>query len=157
MTNQPNYQTPTPPDSTYGIWMTTEPVAAKSRRALWIVLAAFVVLLVAGFGAYLALGRSSGPTLTAAVEKCNDGRTDARLGDGGKTLIVNASGDAIKTIIDTQTEACILDYLETPESVRAHIEGTRALDGRQTDSWDGFTAAWTYHPDDGLDITIEAE
>ena len=92
-----------------------------------------------------------------AVKSCNDGRTDTRLGDGGKTLIINASGDPIKSIVDVQTEACILDYLKTPAAVRAHIEGTRALDGRQTDSWDGFTAAWTYHPDDGLNMTIEAK
>jgi hypothetical protein len=77
--------------------------------------------------------------------------------DGGNTLIINASGDAIKSIIDVQTVACVLDYLHTPAAVRAHISSTRALDGRQTDSWDGFTAAWTYHPDDGLDITIEAK
>lgn len=134
----------------------TPPVApAKPRRAwMWIVLAV-ALAAVLGFGAYLALGRDSGPTLTAAEKSCNDGRTDTQIGDGGKTLIINSSGDAIKSIIDTQTVACVLDYLEMPAAVRAHISSTRALDGRQTDSWGGFTAAWTYHPDDGLDITIE--
>ena len=135
----------------------TPPVApAKRRRAwMWIALAVIVVAAVGGFGAYLALGRGSGPSLTAAEKSCNDGRTDARIGDGGKTLIINSSGDPIKTIVDTQTVGCVLDYLKTPAAVRAHIDSTRALDGRQTDSWGGFTAAWTYHPDDGLDITIE--
>jgi hypothetical protein len=137
--------------------LATPPAApAKPRRTwLWIALAAALVVLAAGVGAYFAFGRDSGPTLTAAESTCNDGRTDARVDDGGKTLIINASGDAIKSIIDVQTEACVLDYLKVPGAVRAHIEGTRALDGRQTDSWEGFTAAWTYHPDNGLDITIE--
>ena len=34
------------------------------------------------------------------------------------------------------------------------INSTRALDGMQTDSWHDITARWTYHPDDGLDITL---
>ena len=31
---------------------------------------------------------------------------------------------------------------------------TRALDGMQTDSWGGMTARWTYHPDNGMNITF---
>lgn len=138
--------------------LATPPAApAKPRRTLlWIALAVALVAAL-GLGAYFALSHSSGPSLTAAEKSCNDGRTDARVDDGGKTLIINASGDPIKNIVDVQTEACVLDYLKTPAAVRSHIESTRALDGRQTDSWDGYEAAWTYHPDDGLDITIEAK
>jgi hypothetical protein len=131
--------------------------AARRPRWPWIAAAAVLVAAILGFAAYLALGRDSGPTLTAAEKSCHDGRTDARISDGGNTLIINSSGDPIKSIIDTQTVACVLDYLKMPAAVRAHIQSTRALDGRQTDAWDGFTAAWTYHPDDGLDITIEAK
>jgi hypothetical protein len=134
---------------------TTPAAPAKPRRAwMWIALAVALVAIL-GVGAYLALGRGSGASLTSADRSCNDGRTDTRIGDGGKTLIINSSGDPIKSIVDTQTVACVLDYLKTPAAVRSHIDSTRALDGRQTDSWDRFTAAWTYHPDDGLDITIE--
>src|SRR4051812_7771552 len=86
------------------------PDPTKRRAWLWIALAGALVAVL-GFGAYLALGRDSGPTLTAAEQKCNDGRTDARLGDGDKTLIINTSGDPIKSIIDVQTVACVLDYL----------------------------------------------
>lgn len=133
------------------------PAPPKNRLVLWIALAGLVAVLGLGAGAYFVFGRSSGPSLAAAEKACNDGRTDTQLGDGGKTLIINASGDVIKTIVDTQTESCILDYLKVPAAVREHISSTRALDGRQTDSWDGFTAAWTFHPDDGLDMTIEAK
>lgn len=131
------------------------PAPPKSRLVMWIAAAVAVAVVGLGAGAYFAFGRSSGPSLAAAEKSCNDGRTDTQLGDGGKTLIINSSGDPIKSIVDTQTMACVLDYLKIPAAVRSHIESTRALDGRQTDSWDGFTAAWTYYPDDGLDITIE--
>lgn len=134
---------------------TTPAAPAKPRRAwLWITLTV-VLAAILGFGAYLAFGRGSGPSLTAAEQKCNDGRTATQLGDGGKTLIIDSSGDVIKSIVDEQTVGCVLDYLHTPAAVRSHIESTRALDGQQTDSWDGYTARWTYHPEDGLDITIE--
>lgn len=136
---------------------TPTPARPKSHLLPWIAVAGVVVLLALGAGAYFAFGRNSGPSLAAADKSCNDGRTDAQLGDGGKTLIINSSGDPIKSIVDTQTVSCVLDYLKTPAAVRSHISGTRALDGRQTDSWDGFTAAWTYHPEDGLDITISAK
>lgn len=43
-----------------------------------------------------------------------------------------------------------------PESVKAHMFATRALDGRQTDTWPGFSASWSYHPDDGMDLVITA-
>ena len=42
-----------------------------------------------------------------------------------------------------------------PDAVRQHVSTTRALDGQQTDSWTGYTARWTYHPDDGLQMTIQ--
>jgi hypothetical protein len=36
----------------------------------------------------------------------------------------------------------------------AHMTSTRALDGRQTASWDGIDAAWSYHPDSGMNMTV---
>ena len=49
---------------------------------------------------------------------------------------------------------CVLNSLQVPDRVRSHIDSTRALDGMQEDSWDGFNARWSYHPDDGVTITI---
>jgi hypothetical protein len=47
------------------------------------------------------------------------------------------------------------DALKVPQAVRSHMEQTRALDGRQTDTWPGFTASWTYHPEQGLDVVVQ--
>lgn len=49
---------------------------------------------------------------------------------------------------------CVLNELDTPQSVRSHMGQTRALDGMQTNDWDDFEALWTYHPDNGVNITI---
>ena len=49
---------------------------------------------------------------------------------------------------------CALDSLGVPERVQSHIGTTRALDGTQEDSWEDYSARWTYHPDSGMNITI---
>ena len=50
--------------------------------------------------------------------------------------------------------ACSLGEIGTPDHVIAQMDGTRALDGMREAEWDGFTAKWTYHPDDGLDVIL---
>lgn len=49
---------------------------------------------------------------------------------------------------------CVLGALDTPTSVIAQMESTRALDGMQSATWGDFKASWNYHPDDGLDVII---
>jgi hypothetical protein len=34
------------------------------------------------------------------------------------------------------------------------MDSTSALNGRQEDSWQEFTASWTYHPDNGIDLIV---
>ena len=34
------------------------------------------------------------------------------------------------------------------------LAASRALDGTQEQSWGDYSASWTYHPDDGLNIVI---
>jgi hypothetical protein len=41
-----------------------------------------------------------------------------------------------------------------PERVQNHVSSTRALDGIQEDTWNDYSAQWTYHPDHGLNVTI---
>lgn len=43
------------------------------------------------------------------------------------------------------------------ETILSRIGTTRAMDGRQEGSWDGYVASWTDHPDDGLSILIEID
>jgi len=50
----------------------------------------------------------------------------------------------------------VFDHLGVPDAVRQHVATTRALDGQQTDSWTGYSARWTFHPDNGLQMTIRA-
>lgn len=86
-----------------------------------------------------------------AIDACN-ASIGATVADVGRTLIVTAvAGHDSLTGADLR---CVLDELHAPASVREHMGSTRALDGQQEDAWPGFTARWTYHPDNGFHLTI---
>lgn len=79
----------------------------------------------------------------------------AELADGDHTMIIDSEGEELGSGTATIYDAyCILESLDTPQSVIAQMEATRALDGMQTAQWNEFEASWTYHPDAGLDVII---
>jgi hypothetical protein len=94
------------------------------------------------------------PTITT-IEAARDYCSAGQVADGGSTLVVDTAGATSASGADTAEElTCLLTWFDTPTSVTAQMERTRALDGMQNASWDGYSASWTYHPDAGLDITI---
>jgi hypothetical protein len=101
---------------------------------------------------------SSTPLTKVAFELCNlAGKDDvtfgAQLGDNGKTL--NLMGLYLSyNPVTVQDFTCVRGVLGMPLSVTAHMDGTRALDGRQSDTWGDLSASWTYHPTQGLNIII---
>jgi hypothetical protein len=86
--------------------------------------------------------------LADASETCGIGD----LEDDDQTLIIQATGAQL--MLEVQ---CLYQNLDTPARVISHINQTRALDGRQEDTWDGIDAAWTYHPQDGLNMTLNLD
>lgn len=86
------------------------------------------------------------PVIQEAAVACNLGHLVA---DRGTTLALTGG-----TIDDLR---CLRKRLQIPVRVMNAIGSTRALDGTQQDSWDDLQARWTYHPDDGLDLTISIE
>lgn len=167
---QPPYVPGTTPPA--GDW---KPPAPRSRALPWLIAALVVsVLVVAGLifallsddgeavsgnvvGDVVQAVTESGPTLAEAKVACDppDGGGGVTLHDGNKTLIVDTRGEEDASGASANTLYCVLGYLKTPVAVIEHMDSTRALDGRQTDSWGEFTAGWTYHPDDGMDLTIQ--
>lgn len=131
-----------------------------------------VVLIAAAVGAtFMVRAATAGPTITEAFETCGE---VGLVEDDGATIILEGYGDTLTELVgeddelhdamttlglaSTEDQACVLNELEVPMSVASHMSSTRALDGTQTDSWDGYEASWTYHPDDGLNLTVtEAE
>lgn len=88
-----------------------------------------------------------------------DGRRfDGSLGDNGLTITLDGVGQVAPTeqqeaAIDSRE--CILYGTETTDAVRSRIDATRALDGMQDVDHGPFAATWTYHPDAGIDLTVQ--
>lgn len=144
----------------------TKPQPTKSA-AKWIILILGVLAVAATIVIVLATrgGTDDGDILDGAggdgemplqdaVDACDTTGT-MTTGDEGHTLILDTEGEESGSGDYSYFDAvCVLGYLGVPDSTFDHIGSTRALDGMQTASWDNFSARWTYHPDNGLDITI---
>ena len=92
-----------------------------------------------------------------AVKACDITSTAwITVGDEGQSISMKSEGEESEGA-DIADLACVFGELHMPDSVMSRIDGTRALDGRQTATWKTYTASWGYHPNDGLDIVIEVQ
>lgn len=116
-----------------------------------LVAAVAAIVVIGAIVAFLAL-RDTSTRLEKAAKACS---VSGVIDDDGHTLSlrrVAAKEDPGRvSLVDYE---CILGELAVPRAVKDHMGSTRALDGTQTDEWDGLKARWTYHPDDGISMTI---
>ena len=140
-----------------GSWWDPSSAPRRAGRRMTFVIAV-VLTVCAAVAATLAWFVSRGEseaTLEVAKRECAANTADVRLGDDGRSMViarVAAEEDPGASLIAL---TCILNRVDVPDAVMSHISSTRALDGRQQASWDGFAASWTYHPDDGLNIILQ--
>ncbi|MFE4196434.1 hypothetical protein ACFRJ9_11260 [Paenarthrobacter sp. NPDC056912] len=94
--------------------------------------------------------------LAAAVNKCKlSGKAiSAKLGDDGHTLSLDGKGEDDANGLAWSDIECALEAVSVPDYVREQMGSTRALDGTQRESWDNFSASWSYHPDSGMNVVL---
>ena len=95
-----------------------------------------------------------------ATQSCGISSTTP-VSDGGETLELDGKGKKDFDGLPFERTKCVLDVLGAPTRVSTLMGETRALDGRQSDSWDRpygtIQVTWTYHPDAGLDSLLTLE
>jgi hypothetical protein len=133
--------------------------SAPARRAWWrrlpawalVTIAVAPVVAVTAVAAVIASSASASP-FESALDDCrlSDGR-DAQILDDGKSLLLDMEGEESRGL-SLSSVACVLQELDVPESTMSKMDSTRALDGRQSDEFNGITVEWTYHPSDGMDV-----
>jgi hypothetical protein len=165
---QPNPASAWPPDEPTPAWTGPDPAApppsAGRRRGWipWVIAGAAVVALVAVLVVPRvtdALADSDAPPakqnlLKAAQTSCDAGGSGTRLADGDRTLIVEGAGKDNPSGLSASAIICIFGAVGMPTAVSERVESTRALDGQVEDSWPGYRATWTYHPDAGLNMIV---
>lgn len=128
--------------------------AASQKKALYIAIpiaiVAVVILLVV-----LAAPKNPFPS---AIDACgiSDGNSYIYIGDNGKTLLMDGEGEESAGAPSADVW-CVLQELNVPDSTVARMEKTSSLMGVVSDSWDGISADWSYHPDNGFDVVLKFE
>lgn len=155
-------QTPYVPGPGYTPQATLPPTPPRRSKAVPILIVALIALVIVAAGlAYILVAkpgtaRTATPAASATVAIFDQVRSDCKMtagydvGDAGRTLNITVGG----AYMSDDNLTCLVGELHMPDAVMQHVLSTRALDGQQTDSWPGYTARWTYHPDDGLQMTI---
>lgn len=142
---------------------TAEPPPSRRRRRWLIpVLIAVAVLGLVGGGAVVFVALRNPEQVRDAINPPRPLRAAkgacgnvGEIADGDRTLFLDMQGkDANSGRLDVNDLTCVLGQLKTPTYVIREMEQTRALDGRQSETWESFEASWTYHPDQGLDVLI---
>jgi hypothetical protein len=99
-------------------------------------------------------------TLYGALRDCNLSAATPgfTLGDAEMSLVIDTAGDDDAPQLDAKYEdaLCVLEALDVPDATLNLIQTTRALDGRQDGTWGDVDATWSYHPDSGLNMTLQA-
>jgi hypothetical protein len=121
--------------------------------------AAFLLAVIGAAAVALSPGGddSAAPTanlLQQTQKLCDAPASGTRLEGDGARLLVDSTGTDDKSGLSLTSLECVLDEARVPESVKEKMFSTRPSDGRQESTWPGFTASWTYGPDEGLDLTI---
>jgi hypothetical protein len=136
------------------------PAPGKSRKNFYfglggLALGLVVGLLLGAIGGAVGNAVASSSAIPDAVESCSAAdTTGVDVMDEGKSLNLQTSGEE-SAGTDVVTVVCVLNELDAPDSIFTKLESTRALDGTQSTEWSGYTASWTYHPDNGLNIIVE--
>lgn len=152
---QPSFEPGFPPAPQYY----SQPAPKQSKKLLWIGLssgfAAGVLATVLVATIVTAVGAASGPSFQSAAEECNAAHTAGiSVGDKGSSITIDTKGEDDSSGASFDDASCILSALNIPDSVTSQIDDTSAMDGRQSASWEGVDASWTYHPDSGMKLIL---
>lgn len=132
----------------------------KSRKHLYFGLGGLAIGMAAGLllgvvGGAVGGAVAGSSAIPNAVEKCAAvDTTGVEVMDKGRSLNLRTAGEESEGT-DFVTVGCVLTELDAPDSLTTRLGSTRALDGTQSGEWAGFTASWTYHPDNGLNVILE--
>ncbi|MCS6547654.1 hypothetical protein NYS50_07190 [Curtobacterium flaccumfaciens pv. flaccumfaciens] len=120
--------------------------------------AILVAALAAASFAGCAKAEPPTPRFKTAIEKCDiRGEDGVEYADEGASLILSTAGedDFGSGMITWSDVECVLKRTKATEATLNRMLSTRALDGMQDASWKGVEASWTYHPDNGFNISLE--
>lgn len=133
-----------------------QPPKQSSKNTKVIAIAVGGVLVL---GAIVALSSGGGNPIPGALSSCGLSETSdgVSVDSDGKTVYFDGSGEEDFSGVDYASVKCVLEELKAPNSIFERIGSTTALQGVVEGEWGNFRSSWTYHPDNGLDLTLETK
>lgn len=132
-------------------------VSVWSRVPFWVKVAVPAGLIIVAAIAVVVVLNSQPSQFESAITDCElDDNSFARIGDDGRSLILDTKGEG-ESGLRVEDLACVLLALDASDVVVEQMSSTRALDGRQSGQWGDIAATWSYHPDAGLDVILESK
>jgi hypothetical protein len=124
----------------------------KTKIALFSAGGVLVLGIVIGFA-------SGGSAIPGAIEACglSSNTEGISLDEDGKSVFFDGTGEEDFSGISYSDVRCVLEELNAPESIFDRIGTTTSLKGVVEGEWDNYSANWTYHPNDGLDLTLNVK
>jgi hypothetical protein len=88
-----------------------------------------------------------------AYESCGT-PSGVSVSDNGTTISVDTMGQEEYSGASYESLVCVINAVGTPSYVNDNIMNVRAIDGRQSDEFNGIVVSYSYHPDNGMDIVF---
>ena len=92
-------------------------------------------------------------TFQKAYEDCGS-PLGVEVADEGKTITIDSIGSDDWTGASYSELTCVVSAVGTPDYINNNIMSVRALDGRQTEEFDGIVVSYSFHPDNGATIVF---
>lgn len=134
----------------------TDPPRSKKKRRKIPIIIAVVVLLI--FAVSMCSGTSSDKSNEVdflSIYNTYLDSTYAQVASDGSYLMIDTNPYDIDDYNDDTATAAVVLTIKTlglPDSLVQKMNGTSALDGRQTEVYNGVEVSWKYHPDNGLEV-----
>ncbi|MBT1668552.1 hypothetical protein KK092_04085 [Curtobacterium flaccumfaciens pv. flaccumfaciens] len=126
------------------------------RTLATVAIASIVIVAVAG----CAKQEPPTPRFKTAVSKCDlKGKDGVEYADKGVSLILSTAGedDLSSDQANILNVMCVLKRVKASAALQDRMLSTRAMDGMQEGDFRGIHASWTYHPDNGFNLSLEDE
>lgn len=135
----------------------SDSVSFSLNRKVLLILAGTVAVIAVGATALFVLVPTKLESAHALCVEANPRFADFSALDGdGKGLFVDGAGDESLGLIVSDL-SCIISNVGVPDSIVSRMNTTTALMGQQEATFDGITVRWTYHPNNGLDMSFEID
>ena len=92
-------------------------------------------------------------TFQEAYELCGSPE-GVTVADGGRTISIDGMGEEDYSGTSYGALVCVVTKAGTPDYIYSNIMSVRALDGRQTQEFDGIEVSYSFHPNSGANIVF---